>query len=123
MDLMILYIYGEAGEKSNDGSHSTRAGNSFPGMRIGDSPGIISIGIEPVRVNLIRDGRGCMERKDIECRDYPGDGKCTVAISDDKEKELLEAVMEHATKVHGYPDAPEFREKIRGDMKEGNPRL
>ena len=62
-----------------------------------------------------------MGRKYLDCREYPGDVKCTVAISADTEKELLEAVVEHGTKVHGYEDTPEFREMIRSDMKEGNP--
>ena len=37
-------------------------------------------------------------------------------------KELLEAVVEHGTKVHGYQDTPDFRNTIRGGMKEGNPK-
>ena len=63
-----------------------------------------------------------MGRKYIDCRDYPGEVKCTVAISADNEKELLEAIVEHGTKVHGYQDTPEFRETIRGGMKEGSPK-
>lgn len=62
-----------------------------------------------------------MGRKYIDCRDYPGDVKCTIAISADTEKELLEAIVEHGTKVHGYADTPEFRETVRKGMKEGNP--
>jgi len=60
-----------------------------------------------------------MGRKVIDCRDYPGDVKCTVAISADSEDELLEAVVQHGTKVHGYEDTPEFRENIRKGMKAG----
>lgn len=62
-----------------------------------------------------------MGRKYIDCRDYEGDVKCTVAISADTEKELMEAVVQHGTKVHGYPDTPEFRAKIRKGIKEGSP--
>lgn len=62
-----------------------------------------------------------MGRKYIDCRDYEGDVKCTVAISADSEKELLEAVVQHGTKVHGYLDTPEFRAKIRKGIKEGSP--
>lgn len=62
-----------------------------------------------------------MARKYIDCREYPGDVKCTVAISADTEKELVEAVVEHGKTVHGYPDTPDFREKIRKGMKEGSP--
>ncbi|MGA6994590.1 MAG: DUF1059 domain-containing protein [Candidatus Deferrimicrobiaceae bacterium] len=62
-----------------------------------------------------------MARKYIDCRDYPGDTKCTVALSADTEEELLKAVVHHGTAVHGYDDTPEFREKIRKGMKEGIP--
>lgn len=63
-----------------------------------------------------------MGRKYIDCRDYPGDVKCTVALSADTREELLEAVVQHGTKVHGYRDTDEFRHQILKDMKEGAPR-
>jgi predicted small metal-binding protein len=62
-----------------------------------------------------------MSRKYIDCRDYPGDHNCTVAISASTDKELLEAVVQHGTTVHGYEDTPEFREMIQKGMKEGSP--
>jgi predicted small metal-binding protein len=62
-----------------------------------------------------------MSRTYIDCRDYKGDVKCTVAISADTDEELLEAVVQHGTKVHGYEDTPEFREKIQKEFKEGTP--
>ena len=62
-----------------------------------------------------------MARKYIDCRDYPGDIKCSVALSADTEDELLEAVVQHGTVVHGYEDTPEFRMKIRKEFKEGTP--
>lgn len=62
-----------------------------------------------------------MSRKYIDCPDYKGDVKCSVAISADTDKELLDAVFEHGTKVHGYKDTPEFREKIRKEFKDGTP--
>jgi len=62
-----------------------------------------------------------MARKYIDCRDYPGDTKCTLAISADSEDELLEAAVQHATKVHGYKDTPDFRKEIRKEFKEGAP--
>ncbi len=62
-----------------------------------------------------------MARKYIDCRDYPGDIKCTVALSADTDEELLEAVVQHGTRVHGYSDTPEFRQKIRKEFKEGRP--
>jgi len=69
-----------------------------------------------------QEGRCRMGRKYIDCRDYPGDVKCTVAISADTEEELLEAVVEHGKQVHGYEDTAEFRDTVRDGMKEGSPR-
>lgn len=63
-----------------------------------------------------------MARKYIDCRDYPGDTKCTVALSADTEEELLEAAVQHATVVHGFKDTPEFRKDIRKEFREGTPR-
>ena len=63
-----------------------------------------------------------MARKYIDCRDYHGDIKCTVALAADTEDELLEAVVQHGAQVHGYADTPEFRQKIRKEFKEGTPR-
>ena len=62
-----------------------------------------------------------MERYFIDCRDYPGDVKCSVALSANTKEELLEAVVEHGTKVHGYKDTPEFRAQIINDFKAGTP--
>ncbi len=54
-----------------------------------------------------------MSRYFIDCRDYPSsDMKCTVALSADTKEELLEAVVQHGSKVHGYEDTPEFRKNI-----------
>jgi predicted small metal-binding protein len=53
-----------------------------------------------------------MKRYFIDCRNYPGDVKCTLALSADTKEELLEAVLQHGTKVHGFEDTPEFREQI-----------
>jgi predicted small metal-binding protein len=62
-----------------------------------------------------------MSRKYIDCRDYPGDVKCSVALSADTDEELLEVVVQHGVKVHGYEDTPEFRENIQKEFKEGAP--
>lgn len=62
-----------------------------------------------------------MPRYYIDCRGFPGNVKCTVAISADTKEELLEATIQHGTKVHGYNDTPEFREKIAKEFKEGTP--
>jgi len=62
-----------------------------------------------------------MGRKYIDCRDYKGDVKCSVAISADTDDELMEAVVQHGHKVHGYEDTPEFRDKMKQEFKEGTP--
>jgi predicted small metal-binding protein len=60
-----------------------------------------------------------MERYFIDCRDHPSDVKCTVALSADTKNELLEAVVQHGAKVHGYEDTPDFREMILKGIKKG----
>ena len=62
-----------------------------------------------------------MERYYIDCRDYPSDVKCTVALAANTKEELLEVVVQHGTQVHGYEDTPEFREKIVKEFKQGTP--
>ncbi|WCE31602.1 DUF1059 domain-containing protein [Vibrio sp. SCSIO 43137] len=62
-----------------------------------------------------------MSRYYIDCRDYPGDISCSVALAADTKEELLQAVVEHGCKVHGYEDTPEFRENIMKEFKEGTP--
>lgn len=62
-----------------------------------------------------------MNRKYIDCRDYPSEMKCTVALSADSETELLEAAVQHAVAVHGHQDNQEFRQQLRLAIKEGAP--
>lgn len=62
-----------------------------------------------------------MARKYIDCRQFPSESKCSVAISADSEKELLEIAMQHATAVHGHKDTPETRSQLRKLIKDGTP--
>lgn len=62
-----------------------------------------------------------MARKYMDCREYPSEMKCTVAISADSEEELLAAAVQHAVAVHNEKDTPEFRKQVRQLIKEGNP--
>jgi predicted small metal-binding protein len=62
-------------------------------------------------------------RKYIDCREFPSDMNCTVAISADSESELLEAAVQHAVAVHRHKDTPEFRQQLRTLFKEGTPPL
>lgn len=62
-----------------------------------------------------------MTRKFIDCREFPSDTNCTVAIAADSDQELLEAAVQHAVTVHRHEDTPELREQIRQLFKEGTP--
>lgn len=59
-----------------------------------------------------------MERKYIDCREYPSEMNCTVMMSADSEAELLEAAVQHAVSVHNERDTPELRDELRRLMKE-----
>jgi predicted small metal-binding protein len=58
-----------------------------------------------------------MQRMVIDCREFPSEMKCTVAISADTKAELLEAAVQHAIAVHGHKDGPELREMIGQAIK------
>ena len=62
-----------------------------------------------------------MARKYVDCRQFPSETKCTVTISADSEKELMEIAVQHAVAVHGHKDTPEFREQLKQAIKEGMP--
>jgi predicted small metal-binding protein len=62
-----------------------------------------------------------MTRKFIDCRDYPSESNCTVAISADSENELLEAAVQHACASHGHMDSPELRSSLVKLFKDGMP--
>jgi len=62
-----------------------------------------------------------MSRKYIDCRDYPSESNCTVAISADSEGELIEAAAQHAVQVHGHQDGPELRAQLQQGVKSGAP--
>ncbi len=62
-----------------------------------------------------------MPRKFVDCREYPSEMNCTVAISADTDEELLEACVQHACAVHGHTDTAELRAEIRKLIKQGMP--
>lgn len=62
-----------------------------------------------------------MARKYIDCREHPGDIKCTIAIAADTDDELMEATLQHVKAVHGMPDSQQVRDMIRQGIKEGRP--
>ena len=62
-----------------------------------------------------------MARKYIDCRDYPSESGCTVAISADSQDELVDAAAQHAMQVHGHQDEPELRAQLNQIVREGEP--
>ncbi|HEY6327157.1 MAG TPA: DUF1059 domain-containing protein [Candidatus Cybelea sp.] len=62
-----------------------------------------------------------MARKFIDCREYPSETSCTVAISADTEDELVEAATQHAVSAHHHADSPELRQLMRSAVQEGTP--
>jgi predicted small metal-binding protein len=60
-------------------------------------------------------------RKFIDCREFPSESKCTIAISADSEDELVDAACQHAVAVHKHADSPELRTMVRSGIKEGSP--
>ena len=63
-----------------------------------------------------------MARKHLDCREYPSEMNCTIALSADNEDELLEAAVQHAVAVHKHQDTAEFRKQLRSMLKDGNPK-
>ena len=62
-----------------------------------------------------------MGRKFIDCREFPSEMKCSLALSADSEAELLDAAVQHAVSVHGHQDTPEFRQMLKGAFHDGTP--
>lgn len=62
-----------------------------------------------------------MARKYIDCREFPSEMQCTIAISADREDELIGAAVQHAVSVHGETDTPKFRAEIKKVIHEGAP--
>jgi predicted small metal-binding protein len=64
-----------------------------------------------------------MSRKYIDCREHSNpQNKCSVAISADSDKELLDAAVQHGISAHGMQDSPDLRKELKGWIKEGSPR-
>ena len=62
-----------------------------------------------------------MTRKYIDCREFPSETNCTVALSADSEDELLNAAVQHAVSVHKHDDSPELRQQLKSLFHEGTP--
>ena len=59
-----------------------------------------------------------MARKMIDCRDFPSESKCSIAITADTVEEIIEVAVPHAVSKHGHKDSPELRQQIRAGIKE-----
>ncbi len=57
-----------------------------------------------------------MARKWIDCRDFPDDIGCTLALSGEEDHVLRAAG--HAASVHGEQDTPQLREQLRSMLKD-----
>lgn len=64
-----------------------------------------------------------MTRHYIDCRAYPSEMNCSVALIADTEQELLEAAVQHAVAVHRHEDTPQLRQQLKSLFKEGTPPL
>ena len=62
-----------------------------------------------------------MTRKYIDCREFPSDINCTVAIAADNENELMEIAVQHAVSAHHHEDTPQLRQQLRQLFREGTP--
>lgn len=60
-----------------------------------------------------------MSRQYIDCREFPSEAQCTLAMSADSEAELLDAAASHAVRVHGHKDGPELRAQLKQCVHEG----
>jgi predicted small metal-binding protein len=56
-------------------------------------------------------------RKVIDCRWFPTEVPCDIAISG-SEEEVLSIAVQHAVKSHGHSDTPELREQLRTMLRD-----
>jgi len=56
-------------------------------------------------------------RKVIDCRRFPSEKPCSIAISG-TEDEVVELGVLHATTVHGHQDTLELREQLRSMLQD-----
>lgn len=62
-----------------------------------------------------------MARKYIDCREFPSETNCSVALSADSESELLEAAVQQAMTVHTHADSPALRSQLKTLFHDGTP--
>ena len=57
------------------------------------------------------------KRKVIDCRLYPSEKNCSLAISG-TEEEVLAVAVRHAVQEHGHKDTPQLREELKSLLKD-----
>src|SRR5471032_2103666 len=62
-----------------------------------------------------------MTRKYIDCREFPSEMNCSIALSADSDQELLDAAVQHALTVHKHTDSPELRAQLKTLVHDGAP--
>ncbi|CAN7720607.1 DUF1059 domain-containing protein [Caballeronia sp. LjRoot29] len=62
-----------------------------------------------------------MTRKYIDCREFPSEMNCSIALSADSDQELLDAAVQHAVSVHKHTDSPELRAQLSALFHQGTP--
>jgi hypothetical protein len=56
-------------------------------------------------------------RKVIDCRWFPSENACDIAISG-SEEDVLNIAVQHAVQSHGHHDTPELREQLRSMLRD-----
>jgi predicted small metal-binding protein len=56
-------------------------------------------------------------RKVIDCRWFPTEKPCDIAMSG-SEEEVLDVAVQHAVMSHGHKNTPELREQLRSMLRD-----
>jgi predicted small metal-binding protein len=57
------------------------------------------------------------KRKVIDCRWFPTEKPCDIAMSG-SEEEVLDVAVQHAVMSHGHKNTPELREQLRSMLRD-----
>jgi hypothetical protein len=74
-------------------------------------------GLQCPRFEFAEEANMAGTRKVIDCRSFPAEKPCTIAISG-SEEEVLDLAVFHAISVHGHANTPELRGQIRTLLRE-----
>ena len=62
-----------------------------------------------------------MTRKYIDCREIPGESRCTVTVAADSEQASVAVALQHAVARHGRQDTPKLRQQLTAAINIGAP--